>query len=152
MLLDRTDDLDVVGEVSNGADALEAVRSEHPDVVLMDIRMPVMDGLEATRRIISDPDTRYVRVIMLTTFELDEYVFDAVDAGASGFLLKDVEPDDLRVAIRIVARGDALLSPRVTRRLIAEFAARPGRKRHSPRNSQISPIASARSWRWWARA
>jgi DNA-binding NarL/FixJ family response regulator len=132
VLLDRTDDIDVVGEVSNGADALEAVRSTRPDVVLMDIRMPVMDGLEATRQIVSDPETCAVRVIMLTTFELDQYVFDAIDAGASGFLLKDVEPDDLRAAIRVVARGDALLSPRVTRRLIAEFAARPGRRPLSP--------------------
>ncbi|HEX6335989.1 MAG TPA: response regulator transcription factor [Jiangellaceae bacterium] len=132
VLLDRTDDVDVVGEVSNGADALDAVRATQPDVVLMDIRMPMMDGLEATRQIVSDPETCGVRVIMLTTFELDQYVFDAIDAGASGFLLKDVEPDDLRAAIRVVAHGDALLSPRVTRRLIAEFAARPGRRPHSP--------------------
>jgi DNA-binding NarL/FixJ family response regulator len=132
VLLERTPDIQVVGEVSNGADAVERVRADRPDVVLMDIRMPVMDGLDATRHIASDPDLGDVRVIVLTTYELDEYVFDALDAGASGYLLKDVEPDDLRAAIRVVARGDALLSPSVTRRLISEFTSRPGRKPRSP--------------------
>lgn len=132
VLLERGDGIEVVGEVSNGVEAIERVRAERPDVVLMDIRMPVVDGLEATRRIASDPELADVRVIMLTTYEVDEYVFDSLDAGASGFLLKDVDPDDLRAAVRVVAAGDALLSPRVTRSLISEFTSRPGRKRHSP--------------------
>jgi DNA-binding NarL/FixJ family response regulator len=131
-LLDRADDLDVVGEAADGADAVEQARATRPDVVLMDIRMPRLDGLEATRRIVADHSLRQVRVVMLTTFDLDEYVFDALHAGASGFLLKDVEPDDLRTAVRVVAAGDALLSPSVTRRLIAEFTAQPTRRRHAP--------------------
>jgi DNA-binding NarL/FixJ family response regulator len=132
VLLDRADGIEVVGEVANGADAVERARTERPDVVLMDIRMPELDGLEAARRIAADPELADVRVIMLTTFDLDEYVFEALHAGASGFLLKDVEPDDLREAVRVVAGGDALLSPSVTRRLIAEFVARPGRRRPTP--------------------
>ena len=132
VLLDHTEDVEVVGEVSNGAEALERVRALRPDIVLMDIRMPVMDGLEAARRIGSDAELAGVRVIMLTTFDLDEYVFEALHAGASGFLLKDVEPDDLRDAVRVVARGDALLSPSVTRRLIAEYVSQPGRRTHAP--------------------
>jgi DNA-binding NarL/FixJ family response regulator len=132
VLLERTDDIVVVGEVANGAEALERVRAERPDVVLMDIRMPVMDGLEAARRIAADRSLSRVRVIMLTTFDLDEYVFDALHAGASGFLLKTVEAEDLRAAIRVVASGEALLSPSVTRRLIAEFVSQPGRSRHGP--------------------
>jgi DNA-binding NarL/FixJ family response regulator len=132
VLLERADDIDVVGEASDGAEAIERVRSARPDVVLMDIRMPGIDGLEATRRIVSDPRLAGVRVIILTTFDRDEYVFQALHAGASGFLLKDIDPDDLRDAVRVVAQGDALLSPSVTRRLIAEFVAQPGRKRHSP--------------------
>jgi DNA-binding NarL/FixJ family response regulator len=132
VLLERTDGIDVVGEASDGAEALERVRSVQPDVVLMDIRMPVMDGLEATRRIASDPRLAGVRVIILTTFDHDENVFQALHAGASGFLLKDVEPDDLRDAVRVVALGEALLSPSVTRRLIAEYVAQPGRRRRPP--------------------
>ena len=132
VLLERAGDVEVVGEVSNGADAVEGARRERPDIVLMDIRMPVMDGLEATRRIASDRRLAGVRVIILTTFDADEYVFEALHAGASGFLLKDVEPDDLRAAVRVVASGEALLSPSVTRRLIAEFTAQPGRQRHAP--------------------
>jgi DNA-binding NarL/FixJ family response regulator len=132
VLLERTDGIEVVGEASDGADAVEVARATRPDVVLMDIRMPVMDGLEATRRIVADRALAGVRVIMLTTFDLDEYVFDALHAGASGFLLKDVEPGDLRDAVRVVAGGDALLSPSVTRRLIAEFVSRPGRTREPP--------------------
>jgi DNA-binding NarL/FixJ family response regulator len=132
VLLERTEGIEVVGEASNGAEAVEAARAGRPDVVLMDIRMPVVDGLEATRRIAADPALAGVRVIMLTTFDLDEYVFDALHAGASGFLLKDVEPDDLRDAVRVVAGGDALLSPSVTRRLIAEFVSQPGRTRQAP--------------------
>ena len=122
-LLERTDDIEVVGEAANGSAAVRMTRSTHPDVVLMDIRMPVMDGLEATRRIVADERLAGVRVIVLTTFELDEYVFEALRVGASGFLLKDIDPDDLRQAVRVVAGGDALLSPRVTRRLITRFVA-----------------------------
>jgi DNA-binding NarL/FixJ family response regulator len=132
MLLERADDIEVAGEVSNGADAVARARSERPDVVLMDIRMPGMDGLEATRRIANDRELAGVRVIILTTFDADEYVFEALYAGASGFLLKDVEPDALRDAVRVVAGGEALLSPSVTRRLIAEFASQPGRSRPVP--------------------
>lgn len=127
VLLERSDDIEVVAEVSDGEQALAQARAERPDVVLMDIRMPVMDGLEATRRISAEQDLAGVRVIVLTTFELDEYVFQALRAGASGFLLKDIEPEDLRQAVRVVAAGEALLSPSVTRRLITEFAAQPAR-------------------------
>ena len=131
-LLERTDDIEVIGEVADGASAIERVRAELPDVVLMDIRMPVMDGLEATRAIVADRELAEVRVLMLTTFDLDEYVFEALHAGASGFLLKDVEPDDLRNAVRVVAGGDALLSPSVTRQLISEFVSQPGHERPAP--------------------
>jgi DNA-binding NarL/FixJ family response regulator len=131
-LLERADDIEVIGEVSDGAAAVDHVRAGRPDVVLMDIRMPGVDGLEAARRIAADRELADVRVIMLTTFDLDEYVFEALHAGASGFLLKDVEPDDLRNAVRVVAGGDALLSPSVTRQLISEFVTQPGRERHSP--------------------
>ena len=109
----------VVGEAGNGAEAVEAARRTKPDVILMDVRMPVMDGIEATRRITESTD---VRALILTTFDLDEYVFAALRAGASGFLLKDTLPTDLLTAIRVVAAGDALLAPSVTRRLIGEFA------------------------------
>jgi len=131
-LLERSDDIEVVGEAADGAAAIDLARTERPDVLLMDIRMPGVDGLEATRRITADETLAKARVIMLTTFELDEYVFEALHAGASGFLLKDVEPDELRAAIRIVAHGEALLSPSVTRRLIREFVAQPGRHRPPP--------------------
>jgi DNA-binding NarL/FixJ family response regulator len=131
-LLERAEDIEVVGEAADGAEAVERVRTERPDVVLMDIRMPGVDGLEATRRLAADGSLASVRVIMLTTFELDEYVFEALHAGASGFLLKDVEPDELRSAVRVVARGEALLSPSVTRRLIREFVAQPGRHHPPP--------------------
>ncbi|MFE3653780.1 response regulator [Streptomyces sp. NPDC059152] len=123
-LLDAQPDIEVVGEAADGQEALTAVRAHRPDVVLMDIRMPLVDGLAATRRITDDPALRDVRVVMLTTFELDEYVFEAIRSGASGFLVKDTEPDELLRAVRAVVAGDALLSPGVTRRLIAEFAAR----------------------------
>ncbi len=122
-LLERSPDIEVAGEVANGADAVNVARSARPDIVLMDIRMPLMDGLEATRRIVADEQLSAVRVIVLTTFDLDEYVFEALRVGASGFLLKDIEPDDLRQAVRVVAAGGALLSPRVTRRLITRFVA-----------------------------
>ncbi|HEV8652016.1 MAG TPA: response regulator transcription factor [Actinomycetes bacterium] len=132
VLLERGDDIEVVGDVADGAEAVDAARAARPDVVLMDIRMPVLDGLEATRRIVADELLAGVRVVVLTTFELDEYVFEALRAGASGFLLKDIDPDDLRQAVRVVAGGDALLSPSVTRRLITEFATRPARPPSDP--------------------
>jgi DNA-binding NarL/FixJ family response regulator len=131
-LLERSEDIEVVGEAANGEEAVERARAERPDVVLMDIRMPGVDGLEATRRISADKSLAAVRVIMLTTFELDEYVFEALHAGASGFLLKDVEPDELRSAVRVVAQGEALLSPSITRRLIREYVVQPGRHRPPP--------------------
>jgi DNA-binding NarL/FixJ family response regulator len=123
-LLDAEDDLEVVGEAGNGPDAVALVRRLSPDVVLMDIRMPGGDGLDATRAIVEDAALGDTRVIMLTTFDLDEYVFEAIRLGASGFLVKDTEPAELLRGIRAVAAGDALLSPRVTRRLIGEFASR----------------------------
>lgn len=123
-LIDAEDGLEVVGEAGDGASAVELARATTPDVVLMDIRMPKVDGLDATRQIVADPQLAEVRVIILTTFELDEYVFEALRNGASGFLLKDTEPVDLLDGIRLVAAGEALMSPRVTRRLIAEFASR----------------------------
>jgi len=123
-LIEAEDDLEVVAEASDGQEALEVIGVHRPDVVLMDIRMPGLDGLEATRRVVADPSLAGVRVVILTTFELDEYVFEAVRNGASGFLVKDTEPAELLAGIRAVAAGDALLSPGVTRRLIAEFADR----------------------------
>jgi DNA-binding NarL/FixJ family response regulator len=125
MLLTGEPDLDVVGEAGNGAEAVALAASTHPDVILMDVRMPVMDGLEATRRITSDASLASTRIVILTTFDLDEYVHDALRAGASGFLLKDTMPVDLLNAIRVVAAGDALIAPAITRRLIEEFARRP---------------------------
>jgi DNA-binding NarL/FixJ family response regulator len=132
LLVDSASDLEVVGEAVDGAQALELARRERPDVVLMDIRMPRMDGLEATRRITADETLAGVRVLVLTTFDLDEYVYQALRAGASGFLLKDTPPADLLAAIRVVAAGDALLAPGITRRLIAEFARRPDPARVAP--------------------
>jgi DNA-binding NarL/FixJ family response regulator len=123
-LIDVEADLEVVGEAGDGEAALDLIRTVRPDVVLMDVRMPKLDGIEATRRITEDADLADVRVVILTTFELDEYVFDALRNGAAGFLLKDTEPADLLAAIRVVADGDALMSPSITRRLIAEFASR----------------------------
>ena len=126
------DDIDLVAEATTGAEAIEVARSCRPDVLLMDVRMPVMDGIEATRRITSDERCGGVRVLVLTTFDRDEYVYAALRAGASGFLLKDSLPEDLFAAIRLIAAGDALLAPGVTRRLIAEFVRRPETPRARP--------------------
>ncbi len=126
-LLTHTEDIDIVGEAHDGHGAVDLARRTRPDVVLMDIRMPQLDGIEATRLICADPALAAVRVVVLTTFELDEYVFAALRAGASGFLLKDIEPDDLRTAVRVVAAGNALLAPTVTRTLIAAYTAGPQR-------------------------
>jgi DNA-binding NarL/FixJ family response regulator len=122
-LLDSTGDIEVVGEAGNGREAIDAARASRPDVILMDIRMPELDGIEATARIAADPDLADVRVVILTTFDLDEYIFDALRNGASGFLVKDTEPADVIRAVRTVAAGDALLSPGVTRTLIGRYAA-----------------------------
>ena len=124
-LLDSRADIDVVGEAATGRQALELTRAHHPDVVVMDIRMPEMDGIEATRHITNNTHLTDTRILILTTFELDEYVFGALDAGASGFLLKGGEPADLVHAIRVLAAGDSLLAPSVTRRLIETFVSRP---------------------------
>jgi DNA-binding NarL/FixJ family response regulator len=130
-ILDGEDDFVVVAEAADGREALQAAHDHHPDVVLMDIRMPVLDGLAATRHLLEDPGVR-AKVVILTTFDLDEDVYAALRAGASGFLVKDTEPEELIHAVRVVARGDALLAPSITRRLIAEFAARGTRPAASP--------------------
>ena len=138
-LVDSEDDLAVVGEAADGLAAVETARRERPDVVLMDVRMPGVDGIEATRRIVGDPALAGTRVVVLTTFELDEYVFDALRHGASGFLTKDTRPADLLRAIRLVAEGEALLSPSVTRRVVREFATRPARvPRPQPRLGSLT--------------
>ncbi|WP_371786826.1 response regulator [Streptosporangium subroseum] len=125
VLVETEDDLEVAGEASNGREAVELVRRVRPDVVLMDIRMPGVDGLAALREMTADPSLAEVRVVMLTTFEIDEYVFEALRDGASGFLIKDAEPEEVLRAIRVVAGGASLLSPSVTRRVIGQFASRP---------------------------
>jgi DNA-binding NarL/FixJ family response regulator len=132
VLLQSAPDIDVVGEAANGQEAIALAAQTRPDVVLMDIRMPVLDGLAATRRIVAGEHMASVHVLILTTFEIDEYVFEALRSGASGFVVKDIEPADLLQAVRVVAAGEALLSPGVTRRLIAEFASRPERRPGSP--------------------
>jgi DNA-binding NarL/FixJ family response regulator len=123
MILDAEDDLEVIGEATDGAEAVTLADRLRPDVVLMDIRMPELDGIEATRRVVALDGEPPVRVLMLTTFDLNEYVYEALRAGASGFLLKDVPPEQLAAGIRVVAQGEALLAPSITRRLIQEFAA-----------------------------
>jgi DNA-binding NarL/FixJ family response regulator len=121
VLIDREDDLELVGEADDGRTALQLVRRTHPDVLLLDIRMPGMDGLAALREITADPSLGGTRVVIVTTFEIDQYVFEALQAGASGFILKDAEPAELLCAIRVVAAGEALLSPSVTRRVVSQF-------------------------------
>jgi DNA-binding NarL/FixJ family response regulator len=122
VLIDREDDLTVVGEADSGRAALELVRRERPDVLLLDIRMPGMDGLETLRRLMADSELSDTRVIVVTTFEIDQYVFEALQAGANGFILKDSAPEELVRAVRVVAAGEALLSPSVTRRVVSMFA------------------------------
>ncbi|PRX47840.1 LuxR family two component transcriptional regulator [Prauserella shujinwangii] len=129
VLLETEDGFDVVAEAGDGEEAVALARRHRPDIVVMDVRMPGVDGLAATRRITDDPELTEVRVLVLTTFDLDEYVYEALRAGASGFLLKDTDPVELLRALRVVADGEALLAPSVTRRLIAEFVARPENRR-----------------------
>lgn len=122
VMLSLADDVEVVGQATNGLEAVEVARRERPDVVLMDIHMPELDGLEATRRILADPGLGRCRVLVLTTLDVDEYVYEALRSGASGFMLKDTSPDELIAAVRTVAAGEAMLAPRITSRLIARFA------------------------------
>ncbi|MEO3928851.1 response regulator transcription factor [Micromonosporaceae bacterium B7E4] len=129
MLVEDEQDVDVVGEAADGVRGLAVIRDQRPDVVLMDVRMPVLDGINALRQVVADPGLAGTRVVMLTTFDLDDYVFDALRAGASGFLLKSAEPMEMLHAIRVVAAGEALLSPAVTRRVIGRFAGGPNRPR-----------------------
>ncbi|MHA6628448.1 response regulator [Pseudonocardia sichuanensis] len=131
-LLDAEDDLTVLAEAGNGRDGVDAALAHRPDIVLMDVQMPVMDGIEATRRIVEDDRLAGVQVVMLTNYGFDEHLFNALRAGAAGFLLKDTDPAGLLQALRVVTRGDALLSPAVTRQLISEFVARPPGALSSP--------------------
>lgn len=137
-LLGKQQDLEVVGTAADGADAVDVIRRARPDVVLMDVRMPKMDGIEALRRLTRDPATQAVRVVMLTTFDADEYVHESLRLGASGFLLKDASADELGSAIRIAHAGEALLSPSVTRQVIEQFAQTPPRRRPDPRLRQLT--------------
>lgn len=137
-LLDSEDGIEVVAEAGDGAEAVRAVAEHRPDVVLMDIRMPGMDGLEATKAISADSRYDAVRIVILTTFDLDEYVFEGLRSGASGFLVKDTEPADLLRAVRAVAAGDALLSPRATRRLVEEYASRAKPADQAPSLDQLT--------------
>jgi DNA-binding NarL/FixJ family response regulator len=137
-LLGAQPDLEVVGTAADGSEALQVVRRTHPDVVLMDVRMPVMDGIEALRQLSENPATAQTKVVMLTTFDADEYVHESLRLGASGFLLKDASPDELASAIRVVHAGEALLSPSVTRQVIAQFARAPRKRRADPRLKQLT--------------
>jgi DNA-binding NarL/FixJ family response regulator len=139
MLLDSAPDLEVVGTAANGAQAIDLVVRTQPDVVLMDIRMPVMDGLEASRRILADQRCADVRILILTTFDVDEYVYAALQAGASGFMLKDIPPADLLAGVRVVAAGEALLSPAITRHLIEAFLQRQTEP-HQPDTSRLDAL------------
>jgi DNA-binding NarL/FixJ family response regulator len=133
MILDAEDDIEVVGEAADGLEAIAATKEQPPDVILMDVRMPNMNGIEATREIVDKEDADPIRVLILTTFDLDEYVYDALRAGASGFLLKDAPPEELVHAVRVVAQGDALIAPSITKRLIEEISQRPARQASSPK-------------------
>jgi DNA-binding NarL/FixJ family response regulator len=139
MILDAQPDIDVVGEATDGREAVAMARELKPDVVLMDIRMPELDGIEATRRVVRRDTQTSTRVLMLTTFDLDEYVYDALRAGASGFLLKDVPANQLAAGVRMVAAGDALLAPSITRRLIEEFTATPPAAGTLPGLDELTP-------------
>jgi DNA-binding NarL/FixJ family response regulator len=138
MILESEDGIEVAGEAENGAAAVSVVHRLRPDVVLMDIQMPVMDGLEATRRILRETPDHQTRILILTTFERDEYVFEALRSGASGFLLKNASPEQLIEAVKVVAQGEGLLAPSVTRRLIEEFAKRPAVAPRTPELSQLT--------------
>jgi len=138
-LLAAEDDMEVAGEAADGEEAVRLARLQKPDVMLMDIRMPGMDGIEATRRIAANPDLAGVHVVILTTFQLDEYIFEALRAGAAGFLVKDTDAAELLRAVRVAAGGQALLSPTVTRRLISEFAARTREVRHLTGADELTP-------------
>ena len=138
-LLAAEDDMEVAGEAADGAEAVRLACRQKPDVMLMDIRMPGMDGIEATRRIAANPDLAGVHVVILTTFQLDEYIFEALRAGASGFLVKDTDAAELLRAVRVAAGGEALLSPTVTRRLISEFTARTREVRHVTGADELTP-------------
>ena len=138
-LLDAEDDMSVAGVAADGTAAVRLAERERPDVLLMDIRMPVLDGIEATRQIASRPELAGVHVVILTTFEIDEYIFDGLRAGAAGFLVKDTDAAELIRAVRVVAGGDALLSPAVTRRLIAEYTANARRPREIPGIADLTP-------------
>lgn len=138
MLLEGEPDIEVIGEAEDGSAAISAVKNLEPNVVLMDIQMPVMDGLEATRQIVTAQSEIVTRVLILTTFERDEYIFEALRSGASGFILKNASPEDLIVAIRVVAEGEALLAPSVTRRIISEFANRPAPRNHVDELKQLT--------------
>ena len=146
-LLEAEDDIEVVAEATDGQQAVALAAEHRPDIALMDIQMPVLDGLEATRQIVADERLDSVRVVILTNFGLDEYIFRALRAGAAGFLMKDTQPAELLQALRVVMHGDSLLSPAVTRRLISEFVARPPDA--SPRwGWKPSPTGNARWWPW----
>jgi DNA-binding NarL/FixJ family response regulator len=132
VLIDRDPDLTVVGEAVTGEQALDQATALRPDVVLMDIRIPSLDGIQATRRLLANPQTAHIRVIVLTTFDTDEHIFDALRAGASGFLLKDTDPAELRRAVHVAAEGDALLTPNVTRRLIDQYTRQPAESKLAP--------------------
>jgi DNA-binding NarL/FixJ family response regulator len=132
MILDAEDDIEVAGEAADGLEAISAAKSERPDVILMDVRMPNMNGIEATRQLVDKDDVEPIRVLILTTFDIDEYVYDALRAGASGFLLKDAPPEELVHAIRVVERGDALIAPSITKRLIEEISQRPAQQGAAP--------------------
>ena len=138
MILGTQPDIEVVGEASTGEQAIDNTATTRPDVVLMDIQMPGIGGIEATRQILADPRAREVRVLILTTFDLDEYVYDALRAGASGFLLKDAPPEQLAAAVQTISHGDALLAPSITRRLIEEFAA----SRTSPQTTRLDQLSA----------
>ena len=147
VLLNAQPDIEVIAEAMNGKEAIARAAELHPDVILMDVRMPVLDGLQATREITAMPDAP--KILVLTTFDLDDYVYEALRSGASGFLLKDASADELANAVRLVAAGDALLAPGVTRRLIAEFARMGAPRTPTRSSSRASPSGSRRCSRWW---